>query len=488
MPSIRVALWIATALLGAPCRGVFAQQPAATGMIVGHVLGQDGAPFRDAEVWATAPDAPDVVVRRARTDGDGMFVLSRLASQPMTVFARAPAMTTARAEASPTANEPVAVTLRLWEARTLRGRILDPDGKPIAGASLVASKDFAVFAYVPVEGTTDAEGRFELRGVPIGECCLRAIAAGFAFNGHVFDDVFDEQVDLTLPQNDGITLRIEVQGLPGPAALATRVRVQAVAMGGEYSMPRLIEQPRLAADGTCTVKGLPETQWRVTLEHPEFRFVPSILPRRGKAPEPVRAVATPIGPIAKAVPSEVERQVDETSIAVRGRVVDARGFPMSYVTVELQEPMPNSALLRSSWLTRARTTSGADGSFAFPRLQASEALRIRARGGNAFGTTEKFQVVAGQATEQDVATQPAGRVEGQLLDASGEVVPGVSVRLSGESNSWVMTDHRGRFVFVGLAPDSYRLAALIERITQFADQPAFEVKSGETVRRDLVLR
>ncbi len=69
--------------------------------------------------------------------------------------------------------------LRLEQGVTLTGRVLGPDGKPIAGAS-------AAFGRGPMEGSrepqtkTDAQGRFELKNCRKGPSAVTVQAEGFA--------------------------------------------------------------------------------------------------------------------------------------------------------------------------------------------------------------------------------------------------------------------------------------------------------------------
>lgn len=58
-------------------------------------------------------------------------------------------------------------------ADPLRGRVLSPDGQPAAGVSVTVSGALAV----PIQLTTDADGRFEA-DVPAGAVTVRAFAAG----------------------------------------------------------------------------------------------------------------------------------------------------------------------------------------------------------------------------------------------------------------------------------------------------------------------
>lgn len=167
-----------------------AQAPAqpADGLLEGRVLGPLGEPMVGIEVRAVC--WPDVATTtgRTRTDGEGMFVLGHLPRRTAWVFATSPGHTVGfevgRLSAERAAD---AVTMRLWPANTLRGRVVDADGDPVVGAEVLGTKDFTWFegGFRVPECTTGADGRFELPGAPIGDCVLRAWAPGFVLRDSI---------------------------------------------------------------------------------------------------------------------------------------------------------------------------------------------------------------------------------------------------------------------------------------------------------------
>ncbi len=86
--------------------------------------------------------------------------------------------------------------LVLRRSQTLRfvsGRVVDREGKGVAGASVFQSGD----APRRTSTTTDAEGRFRLAGVPSGEALVFAEKAGFRFGGAIVKPG-DARVDVRL--------------------------------------------------------------------------------------------------------------------------------------------------------------------------------------------------------------------------------------------------------------------------------------------------
>jgi Ca-activated chloride channel homolog len=87
------------------------------------------------------------------------------------------------------------------------------------------------------------------------------------------------------------------------------------------------------------------------------------------------------------------------------------------------------------------------------------------------------------------AQSSTGAIRGVVKDASGAVLPGVAVTIAGPSetgNRTVVTNARGEFVFVGVAPGEYQVTA---RLTGFStEQVVATVTDGGTETVWLVLR
>jgi hypothetical protein len=251
-------------LLAATARGQEMQASANSGVVEGRVLGQDGEPMVGIEVWGVVWPDTSTVVARTRTDGDGMFVLPHLPLQTVWIHAAAGGCTVGFAVAALAPDEPrTGVQLRLWQANTLRGRILDPDGKPVPGVHVLGTRDMTWFAgnFQPAETQTDREGCFELRGVPIGDCCVRAWAPGFAMREWVQEFLADGTLDLTMQRGAGASLRIRAEGLPAGGPAAT-VWIHAI-RGAGFDLPHCLESCELGRDGQLQLEGLPDAEWNV---------------------------------------------------------------------------------------------------------------------------------------------------------------------------------------------------------------------------------
>jgi hypothetical protein len=100
------------------------------------------------------------------------------------------------------------IALALEAGRSLRGRVLGPDGAPIAGAQVGSSDEGSLIA------TTDASGRYELSGLGDAPINVFATAAGYA----------PRHLRAMRPGGAGVDLVLEL-----PATVSGSVALQATA-------------------------------------------------------------------------------------------------------------------------------------------------------------------------------------------------------------------------------------------------------------------
>ena len=290
------------------------------GVIEGRVLGPRGEPMPNIEVTATVDPYSAPILAKTRTDGDGMFVLARVPAQGCAVLARLPGHATARVYAGLSAELPAAgVHMRLWPANTLRGRVMDPAGKPLAGVSVCGTKDHAWFdgEFLAPQITTDDSGRFELPGVPIGDCVVRAFAPGFAMLERRLSAVADTTLDLVLRPGDETKITLTTHGLPQAAMPTAAVRIYPMRNGSGFLVPRAVERGVLDAQGRCQWLGLADAQWHVSVEASGFTFDP-------------RTVTTEMG---KRSHELTFRASADGSITLRGVLRDDAGKPLEGQTL-----------------------------------------------------------------------------------------------------------------------------------------------------------
>ncbi len=134
--------------------------------IDGSIVGPDGQPVAGASVVVEPEDQPLLSFNRTVTDASGQFHFGRLVNpqgRSIALTVKAPGLAVTVRRILVTASIP-RQTIRLTPSVPLRGRVIDSQGKPVAGASLRSSLhdtkglDWCAFS--------DAQGRFEWPDAP----------------------------------------------------------------------------------------------------------------------------------------------------------------------------------------------------------------------------------------------------------------------------------------------------------------------------------
>lgn len=137
--------------------------------VTGQVLAPDGSPLAGAIVDAQAPDS-----RPARTDAEGHFRLTQLPPGGVRIRARAEGYGAGVADLALTPGESVRQDLVVVPPAKVSGQVFDGEGAPLA--------DAVIWVTGPGDerqGRSDAEGKFQVRGLGTGPYLVSATKAGF---------------------------------------------------------------------------------------------------------------------------------------------------------------------------------------------------------------------------------------------------------------------------------------------------------------------
>jgi protocatechuate 3,4-dioxygenase beta subunit len=387
------------------------------------------------------------------------------------------------------AGKPLALTFRL-SARVagversgpdIRGRIVGPEGRAVAGARVVG---VAVGALSPRAVSTDAEGRFRLEGAA-EQILVRA-------NGFVqrAEDRFG-----TGAASEGATPELTLR-LERPRTVRGRILD---AEGHGVAGARVSILPKWSNDASVTTenRGVYEAlrdPWATTAIDGTYvmnDLVPLIsVPKddrdnevkdAGRAPGPARIVVRARGfadalsdPFLYETAGVTQAPVLRLSRGARwrGRILDPAGHPVPGAQIRVEADAEATSVVE--FAADGAWRSARDGSFLVSALPPGTVKVIAWAEGYASTQKSMHVLYEGDLPSLDVVLRPAQRIPGRILDPAGRPIGGVDVlldwlaRKSGVSGAFPIpdsdwdamytkqqrarTDGDGRFVLEGVPP------------------------------------
>ncbi len=376
---------------------------------------------------------------------DGAFTLRDLAAEQALVrFEPAPRTGCLEVVESVTLRAGATAQVELVAARgqTLRGRVLDPAGAPLAGA-LVRARPWG--GATAIEAVSDEGGAFTLAPLTPGAAELVAAHPRGLSCGPLPLDVplgaDPDPLELTLAPDPAVRGRVLGAGAPLVGAL--------VQLTPDASTPGEARELRTDAAGAFHLAALPAGRWRVTAEaagfaRAELELEPALL-----GPEELVIALEP-------------------AAALRGVVRTAGGAPAAGAQVVLEGAGP-----------RAAAVADARGAYELSGLSpGSFVLTARSPGaGPAFAAGE---LRPGEQATVELLLAAAQRLAGEVVDGEGRPLAGAVVRvIEGWGERTARSDLAGAFALADLGPGPYRLIAFAEG---HARAELEDVRPGQPVR------
>lgn len=443
----------AALLIGGSC---CAQEPSpdGRGTIWGRVVDAMYEPVPAATVRATTLDNRPLA--DAVTDGSGYYLLTGLPLGTRQLWVRAaPAGYVDGLESvTLTAEQPDAhgVIVRLYDAGTVRGRVVAVDGKPLAGALVAARGEGSRALYKPTERRetrTDDQGRFALEHVPIGEVTVRAFAPSHDL-GETVVALGDTPVEVTLTLADDPeprTLPVQVRGASARECAGINLSVSVRRDGKTVRLPSELHEGPPDAEGRWVIPLLRGLDYE------------SLGTFYG---DPVSVVSSSVDLSKRDLTATIELQVHRPEATrLRGRVIGPGNAPTAGATLvsasggrshhtrtdaegrfDLESAAPVS---QNCWLYLRDTPFCLD-----PPADAATEIEISWR--------SMANVRVDPDHDLELRAVRAARVTGQVVDADGVPVRAAEVRLrrAGGRRPFYprITDRGGRFAFDGIrAPE-----------------------------------
>ncbi|MBK9386155.1 MAG: carboxypeptidase regulatory-like domain-containing protein [Planctomycetes bacterium] len=241
--------------------------------IDGEVVGPLGQPIADAAIRLAKWPALEVTLATTTSDGRGRFAFAEV--EPggiLFVLAEAEGYTPGQGVARfRSGARETTVHLRLWDSAVVSGRVLDPEGQPVAGAEVLAANDFPWVdgGIRSPETRTKEAGEFRLPGVPIGRYVLRVRASGFALAERIGDSVHETSVEVRLARDGGTRIEVELRGLPPELGPQTVVNLYGMRQGHGFPLFASLERQHFDRTGRLVIDGLyRDVEWH--LQMPEL--------------------------------------------------------------------------------------------------------------------------------------------------------------------------------------------------------------------------
>lgn len=315
-------------------------------------------------------------------------------------------------------------TLALARAGKLRGKVVDPQGRPVAGADVVAilqgalgARAFSASDPVADRATADPQGRFELPRVrPEQTYEIRASRAGAfpAAQRATVGDPAAQPRDLTLVLAPTRAARGKVQDPAGQPIADAEVAVRPALRPGA-SPSGATEEPTVRSDpqGIFSIPEAPAAEIELSVRKRGYApaFLPAIRIDPGTGPADLGVVT--LRPGAK----------------LAGRVVDPRGQTVSGAEIfTLAQPLSSNEAERALKGRKPAASSGADGRFAVEDLAQGVPVYLVVRAaGYLIAQVRGVRPPAPQPVT--IRLEPEAVLRGRVVDEGGEPVAGARVDL-----------------------------------------------------------
>lgn len=425
-----------------------------TGALVVHLRwAADGAPLVDAcvDVICLRDPAPRKMRHHARTDAAGTARFDALAPGRVRAFGASGSS----ADAVVSAGGSSEVVLEIHDEHRVQGRVVDPQGAPVAGAGI----------WVRASGYEDGTHRV----------ATSAVDGSFALRGMAPHNSFGAVADGFQP-----SLCFRTDELPLGASGAREVTLELGPLGGRVAGRVVDHDGTPVADARVVVavtggfnEQLPSG---ISAVHPEGLNLATASDGTFEEPGDVKPGRWPVVVAKRGRPewrgevlvvSGQRAWVDvtlERGGRVRGRVLDLAGRPAADVEVMLTTPERQE--YQSGPFAPLRASTDAAGLFDLDWIPpGTHALLARderrARAGRALASVE---VAAGSEQEVELVLDRGATIEGRVVDEAGEPLEGWLVRAKGDGwigapggavSSWRLdvtdrTDASGAFVIANL--------------------------------------
>ncbi len=398
--------------------------------LAGRIVDSQGRkPVTGALVWASADPGAFV-----RTDAGGRFRLTVPTRRRFEAEVLAAGFLPRKvAIPGPQLAGGQALTVALDRAGALRGQVVDPQARPLAGVLITAVPaaargDRALDPSDPVAERTvsDAQGRFELRLLrPAQDYEVRARRNGSFPTARTatVGDPAEPPHRLTLVLAPARGARGRVQDPEGRPVAGAEVTLRpALRPGAPRALPLSGEAPaaepeaptvRSDETGAFTLTACPAAEIELTVRR--AGFAPALLP----------ALRLPAG----AGPADLGTIVLRPGVPLTSRVVGPNGRPAGGAEVfALRDPVDVNGVGRVLGKRKPAATAGTDGRFTIQDLSPGTPIHLAVRAAG-YLTARVRAVRPPLAAPLVIRLEPENLLAGRVVDGQGEPVAGARLEL-----------------------------------------------------------
>lgn len=232
-----------------------------TAGIAGRVVDAEGEPVGGASVSAVAEGAGFDLLGRGGsgvTAADGSYTVAGLEPGTYSVLVNAEEYAPSQRTAVSVAVGEVTggVDFTLERGRALRGRVVDPQGRPVVGAMVFATPAGAGIQQASNPAATDLNGAFEIALGADSAFDIVAVAQGWA-PGKVAAASGDETSELVVQLSPGGRVNVRVVGADGSPKAGVAVMAKPVNLGPQTALGGgMVLPPTSNASGSALLTGL----------------------------------------------------------------------------------------------------------------------------------------------------------------------------------------------------------------------------------------
>ncbi|SIO58624.1 Carboxypeptidase regulatory-like domain-containing protein [Singulisphaera sp. GP187] len=316
--------------------------------------------------------------------------------------------------------------LRLPKAGKIVGRVLDEDGKPIAGASVGLRTSGSIFSGSALWEKCSADGRYSYDGKPFGRTG-RLAARAPGYQDQEREDVV--ALDAAVPTEINFTLRPD----PRKGSTATAKTV-AKALNRRTVSGTIVDSDRKPVAGAVvrwdllvSSDSVPETN-----SDAEGAFRLENVP---DAANVLSVMAKGLAPAFPPVESGGDLQVTvelKRGVTIRGRVVDEEGKPIEGVRVvpQIDNPKPNWAGF--VYLDTLQAETDRDGKFTLEGMPENVRCDVVAEGRSA---ARQRPLSPSDESKNEVVLLGGGAIRGRVVDPLGNPVKNFRVQVGIPKNA-----------------------------------------------------